>query len=166
MTEITFKGKSYSSVKALAAAYSTRYGNVPRRLRSGWSIEQALGLADKPSQKAHNAKFLVSKSGQFSSVRKAAEAFGLKEANIHNRLSLGWSIDEALGLAVRPKYFRPGNSVICEGIEHSSISSLARHYGQNAKTVRKRLSSGWTPEQAVKIEPSPPRPVGLVLLRR
>ena len=77
MAKITFRGTIYSSVKELAAAYGTHYGNVVRRLRCGWSIEQALGLAVKPSRKAHNAEKLVSKSGQFSSIREAAKTLGI-----------------------------------------------------------------------------------------
>lgn len=157
MAEITFRDTIYSSVKELAAAYGAHYGNVVRRLRYGWSIEQALGLAVKPSRKAHNAEILVSKSGQFSSIREAAETFGIKEATIANRLRLGWSIDEALGLDAHPEIERVGNRVVCEGQEHSSIASFAKHYGQNVVRVRRRLMSGWTPEQAIDLEPSPPR---------
>ena len=157
MADITFRGTTYSSVRKLAAAYGAHYGNVVRRLRSGWSIEQALGLSAPPSRKAHNAEKLVSKSGQFSSIREAAKTFGIKEATIANRLRLGWSVDEALGLVAHPKPDPIRNRVVCAGHEHSSTASFAKHYGQNVVRVRKRLLSGWTPEQAVDLESSPPR---------
>ena len=157
MAEITFRNTVFSSLKELAATYEANYWNLARRLRSGWSIEQALGLKEKPSRKAHNARYLVSKAGRFSSIREAAKKLGLQEATITNRLRLGWSVDEALGLTAPPMIEPVRNRIVCEGQEHPSIASLARHYGKNNGMVYKRLRSGWTPEQAVDIDPSPPR---------
>jgi hypothetical protein len=45
---ITCEGIVYDSILALAAAYGASEGNVARRLRSGWTPEQAVGIAPKP----------------------------------------------------------------------------------------------------------------------
>jgi predicted GIY-YIG superfamily endonuclease len=47
--------------------------------------------------------------------------------------------------------------VVCDGKEYASVSELAKSHGLLRNLVYKRLRLQWTPEQAVGLEPKPPR---------
>ena len=155
---IVFRSKTYRSLKKLASEYEANYPNLARRYRLGWTLEQALGLALPPDRKAHNATQLLSSSGSFSSIRDASKKLRINEQTIAARLRAGWSVDEAIGLAL-PSERKPrsGVTVLCAGEEFPSVSALARHYKKNDIRTRKRLNSGGSPEQAVDLTPAPPR---------
>lgn len=155
---VTFKGKDYTSFTELAAQYGANYSNFTRRYRSGWTLEQALGLAPAPKRKAHNAAQLSSSSESFSSIREASTKLGIEEGTISARLRGGWSVEEALEMAVPPERKpRPGVAVLCEEVEFPSVAAFARRYKKNETRTRKRLELGWSPEQAVDLVLSPPR---------
>ncbi len=155
---IKFRGERFASLKDLAARFDAHYGNLVRRLNAGWSTSQALGLSRAPGRNAHNAVNLDTSIGKFSSARDAARATGIKEATIVARLARGWSPDQAVGAQSPPKRNpKIGRSVVCEGRKFQSVSSFADFYRQNRIRTRKRLDSGWSPEQAVGLEPRPPR---------
>jgi hypothetical protein len=45
---ITVAGITFSSMREAAAHFRQHYGNVARRIKSGWSYEEALGLEPQP----------------------------------------------------------------------------------------------------------------------
>lgn len=152
-----FRGE-YLTLKELSTVYQAHYGNLVRRLRANWSMEQALNLAPKPKRKSHNGISLVTSIGTFSSCREAANATDIKEATIVARKAKGWSDDEAVGAQERPQlYVRKGRSVVCNGRTFLSVAEFSDHYGKKLVKTWKRLNSGWTPEQSVDLVPSPPR---------
>ena len=153
---VIFRSKEWPNLKALAEHIGAHYGNAQRRYRDGWTIEQALGLEPPPKRKANNAITIMSSIGTFESCREASQATGIKEATIVARLANGWTADEALG-ATKKRRRTTGKIVECEGVTFKSIFALADRYDVNRIRTRKRIASGWTPEQAVGVEPSPPR---------
>jgi hypothetical protein len=156
--KITVSGVDYSTVRAAAKAHGLAHGNVTRRLNTGWTIEQAFELEPRPQRNAPNATKLVTGKGIFNSIRDAANAYGLLESTISNRLRLGWSDKQAVGDEKPPrKRPRKGRTLVCENKEYPSVNDFADAYGVNRIRTRKRLDSGWTPEEAVGLKPSPPR---------
>lgn len=121
-------------------------------------MEQALGVAPSPNRNAHNSIRLDTKKGSFNSIREAANAYGLAERTLAKRLRDGWSAEEAVG-DVKRQTRRPnrGNKVICNGRSYDSVWALADAFKMNRVRTRKRLVSGWTPEQAVELVAAPPR---------
>lgn len=155
---IEFRGEIFNSIKALAERYGVHCGNVSRRLRSNWTIAQALGLDQPPLRKAHNAEQLVTSIGLFRSVRHAAQALGMEEGTIAARMRQGWTPDEAIGVNKRLKRNpNRGKIISVDGCVFPSANEFADHFGKNRVRTRKRLSSGWTPRQAVDLDPRPPR---------
>ena len=106
---------------------------------------------------AHNAKEVITSDGKFQSVRQAAARYGLKEATVHKRLRDGWPPDEAVGIIKHVRTPKKGKPVRCQGVCYSTMKEFADVFGANRVRTRKRLRSGWTPEQAVGLEPPPPR---------
>ena len=155
--KIMIKGVEYTSLKEAATALGVHYGNFVRRYRSGWSMEQCLGKHPPPRRDAPNRTPIVSRLGAFDSIRKASVATGIQEKTISRRLRLGWSGDQALDLEKPPTRGARGTTVKCESKDFPSYAALARAYKVNALRTSKRIRSGWTPEEAVGIEPPPPR---------
>lgn len=155
---IAVLGITYATVRAAANAHGLAHGNVTRRLNTGWTIEQAFELAPPPQRIAPNATKLVTGKGIFNSIREAAAAYGLEEGTIAARLRLGWTARQAVGDAYPPrKRTGRGKKIVCENKTYPSIDEFADAYGVNRVRTRKRLLRGWTPEEAVGLEPSPPR---------
>lgn len=155
---VTVEGVDYPTVRAAAKVYGLAHGNVTRRLLYGWTIEQAFELEPPPQRKAHNATKLVTDKGVFNSIRDAAVAYGLEEGTVAKRLQIGWTDKQAVGEEQPPKRRpRKGRTIVCENKEYPSVNEFADAYGVNRIRTRKRLDSGWTPEEAVGLEPSPPR---------
>lgn len=155
---IIVSGITYPTVRAAAKTHGLAHGNVTRRLNAGWTIEQAFELEPPPQRNAPNATKLVTNKGIFTSIRDAASAYGLLESTISQRLRLGWSDGQAVGEQAPPKKQpRKGKIVVCENKTYPSVNEFTNAYGANPIRTRKRLDSGWTPEEAVGLAPPPPR---------
>ena len=156
--KIIFQGREFSTLKELATEQQVHYGNLVRRVRTGWSLEQALDIEPTPKRTAHNARILETMKGNFTSIREASEAYGIKETTLAKRLRDGWSVGEAVG-DIKKQIRRPnkGNTVICDGKSYDSVSALADAFNVNRIRTSKRLRRGWSPEQAVELQPAPPR---------
>lgn len=156
---LTIDGNKFSSIKEAAQHYGLHPSTVGRRIRSGWSVDQALNLEAKPKRNAHNAKKIITSKGSFSSLKKAAQNFGVPYARVQRRLELGWCNDQALGISPPPNQRKNViySEVKCEGKTFLSIEKLAQHYKLTGRLVRKRIHSGWSVEQAVELQPPPPR---------
>ena len=155
---VTVNHISYPSVRAAAQAHGLAHGNVTRRLLNGWTVDQAFELEPAPRRKAPNAATLTTAKGVFSSIRNAAVAYGIEEGTLAQRLRLGWSDRQAVGEEPPPrKRTGRGKKIVCESIEYLTVNDLADAYGVNRIRTRKRLVSGWTPEEAVGVKEQPPR---------
>lgn len=154
---IQLNGKEYATIKDASRKLGVSEFKAAKRMRAGWTPEQAFGLAAKPTRIAHNRKQLKTKFGEYSSLRDAAKATGIEEGTIQARLARGWSVEQALEQTSKPPKENKGNEIYCEGVFFKSIAALARAYSKNYIRTSKRLKRNWTPEQAVDIDPAPPR---------
>ncbi len=93
------KKKEFSSNAAAARHYGVAYKLFHSRIRSGWPIEQALGLEKRP-ERIHKGKSLSikhkGKLKHYHSVAEAAREFGLPRSRVQARINRGWSLEQAL----------------------------------------------------------------------
>lgn len=103
--EIELNGTKYDSIRQACSELGKSYKTIFARINAhGWTIEQAFDLKARPKpKKPSNSVRIVSSIGEFESICDAAKVVGVKQATISNRLRLGWSHDEALGLAKRQR---------------------------------------------------------------
>jgi hypothetical protein len=158
-TTVIVNGIQYESIQEAALHFGVLMQTAARRLRSGWTPEQAFGVAKKRERVAHNATDIHTSRGTFKSIRALAEFVGIDEGTIGSRLRYGWTHEQAAGFSEPPKPTRERryNVVTCEGLQFNSWADLAANFGKREQLVSKRLRSGWTPEQAVDLEEPPPR---------
>ena len=95
----------------------------------------------------------------YSSIGKAAKAFGLDPGLVHGRLGRGWKVEEAFELVNRPEKKaarrKPVSVKTPRGVrEFSTVKEAALEYGLDPKLVRARLTAyGWSVEKALGIVP-------------
>ncbi len=82
--------------------------------------------------------------GKTHSITRWARILGIYPGRIHQRLQLGWSVEDTLSIP-------PGNyrkRLMCNGIT-LSIANWSKRVGISAKRIRARLQQGWSVEDAL-----------------
>lgn len=158
---ITFRGKRFASQAKLARFHSVTPQNLHKRLRRGWTLEEALGIKKGPPRKASRRKHIVFRGMEFESHKSLAEHYGQSDTNLCNRLKLGWTLEQALGLKRKERAAHQGNHkpVTVQGKNgkefYSSFKVACRKYKVDYRTATARRYGGWTVEQALEIVPLP-----------
>ena len=90
-----FRRKTYSTAKEIAEVHKVSPRKFRARMIAGWPIEEALEVVKRANPKGK----AVTVDGQFFATRRdVAKHFGIEERTLNNRLSNGWTIEEAVGL--------------------------------------------------------------------
>lgn len=139
---IIVDGVCYDTLRDAARAYGKNLRDVNRRIKRGYSIEEAV---KKPYKQT---KIEVVMDGvRYSSVAAVGRAFGVDARRIHDGLRAGMSIEEAVFHAQwKPKRKKVVN---VNGIEYSSITEAAIAFGKHRDTIYHRIKSGMTIEEAL-----------------
>ena len=89
----------------------------------------------------------------FPSIKQAAEAYGLDYQLVWDRIKhLGWTIDQALGIAPAPETVKyQGIEVTAFGEKFSSLTACAAHHGISADTLRRQMKKGLSVEDALVV---------------
>lgn len=74
-TKLVVEGKTFESLLDAATHYKVNQTTLARRLRYGWTNEQAVGLEEKP-KRIGSAKKVVYKGVTYPNLKHLAEAFG------------------------------------------------------------------------------------------
>ena len=91
--EISCAGKTYSSVLEFSIAYSIHPSTTGRRLRDGWTPEEAARLSPRKN-KGHGKKVVIN-GVSYSTIKEACEALKLDPKTIRARIQRGYSIEDA-----------------------------------------------------------------------
>ena len=150
--KITYNGREYGSERELADAYGVKYAKYKRRLRYGWTREEALEIVCKKD--SEDLKEPILYDGEiYNSERALAEAYGITYTAYRNRILYGWTQEEALGIVSKKKLGDSEEKVLYEGREYESERELAQAYGVRYLKYKRRLQHGWTREEALEIVP-------------
>lgn len=137
---ISIEGKDYYSVQDLCDNYGVTRQNYYHRLRSGWSIEEALGIISKN-------KILID-GVYYDSIKDACVKRGIPYGTILSRKKSGMSVEEAFLADIR---LPNSKDVKILGVQYRSIAEACRSLGLEYKTVKSRVSSKWSIEEAFGI---------------
>ena len=174
---ITFRGQRFESVEEAANALGVNSSSLKALRRRGMSDDSALEeliarekgrsklLAQRERFKARvREQGYVGQAGielrgvRYATLAALADSFAVSPATLRNRLRLGWTLEQAVGLAERPKGVRNIKEVTINGRVFPNMSVAARHFGVSWDVARYRLQVGATPAQAFGLEPFEPRP--------
>ena len=149
-------GQSFGSIKALSEHFGLPKEKVTRRLAQGWSPEQAVGLVKK-TRRGSSGQPIEFEGVRHASLADAARFLGLAPRVIAGRVAMGYSREEALRGALKGPHSGSAKSIEFHGQMFASQEALAANYSQTWRAVWKRRQRGWTMEQALGIDPPPPR---------
>ena len=154
-TTLYCDGKSYSSIAELAQAFKLHPSSVGRRLRDGWTPEQAVGIQDR--RRLGHPNWVTFQGKKYRDLVELAKTYGIDPRNLRFRLSAGYSLKDAIEGNFRQRVSAVAKAITFEGKRFDSYQALGNAYGQKASNVLRRLQRGWSLEQALLLEPSPPR---------
>lgn len=93
---------------------------------------------------------------QYGSLVAAAEAMGLDPKRIAARVAKGYAPEDALNGNLKGRTGL-GKAIEFRGEVYRSREQFCSKFGQTWSNVQRRVDRGWTMEQALQIEPAPPR---------
>ncbi len=99
---IIVEGVVYLSLKQAADTYEIRPATARKRIKDGWGIDAAFTTpAIEPGARSATPVLVFGK--KFSSIRAAAQHFGIPEETARQRLKAQWSIEDAFTRPLRIK---------------------------------------------------------------
>ena len=152
---ITCNGMFFSSLVEMAAYFKVHPSTVGRRLRDGWSTEEAVGLENK--KRAGHGKKVIVNGKSYKTIKDACVDLNLNPATIRARIQQGYSTEDAFKGKFKEKKSGIAKLISYKGIEYPSIVAIGETYQVKPSVISKRLKRGWTLSQALNQEDAPPR---------
>lgn len=154
MKSISCLGTQFPSQRALAEAFGLDPAQVARRLRAGWTAEQAVEPVARP--RPGTIKPVTAFGKTYRNLAEVALAYGADHALVANRVTRGYSVEDAVLGRLRPKK-GARKEIVFEGKAYESREALCRAFGQSWGNVQRRVARGWTMRQALLLDEAPPR---------
>jgi hypothetical protein len=153
---IVIQGKCYTSLLEAADEFGVHKSTLARRLRDGWTPEQAVGLAEKP-KRIGSGKKVIYKGQMYNSIKHLAETHGIHPATFKRKLLQGSTAQQVIEAKDAKRNSPAAKTISYKGMTYPSITSLTNAHDVNASQFVRRLQRGWNMEQALGYEPAPPR---------
>ncbi len=123
-TQLTSSIGAFSSIRDASSKLGIKEQTISKRLRDGWPVDEALGLAPPPERKPRSGVAVLCEEVEFPSVAAFARRYKKNETQTRKRLELGWSPEQAVDLVPSPPRFR-------------DQSGAARDHAWTGKTISK-----------------------------
>ena len=152
------EGNGFNSKPDMCKYYGINYSTYRRRIKKGFSTEEALGIVkvadkrhvvikDKQNLKASEVDLVIN-GKWFKSISELAREYDMKEVTLRNRiLRQRLSPEEAVN---RPIEKKEKFNFSINGIEYESIPKLAKAFNLEPYIVYQRIKKGFTVEEAVQ----------------
>ena len=134
------------TIKDLSEKYGMTPEYIRNKLRYGNSIEEVLGLVEKPKKYEVFGKY-------YDTIDEICDDYGITRNAFSGRRRLGWTMEQILGLEKPPE--KPNKVArVLEGVRYESTSQAVAAYGIPKGTFDKRLAKGiYTEEELFGIVP-------------
>jgi hypothetical protein len=149
---VTINGIAYQSYREAAEDHGLVYETFRSRMSKGWTLEQAVGLIPPPPRRPHKNSIEINIGGViYSSLSKAAKAYGLSNQKVHKRLTkFNWSIEQALDIHPPPtKLSNSAKSLEVRGVVYDSIEAACQAFSITVQTASRRRRQGMSLEEAI-----------------
>lgn len=151
---VDHEGRHFSSIKEMCDFHGVSRAKYQHRIDIGMSLEDALKKEDYSIKRVR----IDHKGIEYPSFVKMCEAYGANSYTVVDRLERNWTLEEAL-TGNRDRI--PAGSKKCmdfKGIEYPNKASMCRAYGVDYKIFRRRLSLGWSLQEALTQRDNPIKP--------
>ena len=125
---VTYAGKEYPSIAALAKAYSLGYKTCFARLRDGLPLEAPINTHPLP----YRGKPVTIDGKEYPSVKDASKALGIPYTTLITRIRKGQDLSA-------PKYADRCEPIVYQGKEYPSVEALSRATGINSRSWLYRI---------------------------
>lgn len=121
-----------------------------------YSLENCRWSSREQQDTNKRSNVWITHDGRTMTLTQWANETGIHYVTITARLSRGWSIAEALTLPTKYEgKTRQGSTLLVVKGVAKAVSQWAKLTGISEKTIRKRLRTGWSLEDALSIPPRP-----------
>lgn len=151
---ITVEKVKYDGLSQACAAYNLSYSTVYHRLKAldELTTEKINECFTRKHQEKHNRRPIIIDNNKFSSIRDAAEHYGVKYSTVSARLNKLYKktsnpSDEDVKVCFTQGYLQ--KIITVHGRKFTSVKEAALEYGVRVNLVRKRLNhlDNPTPEE-------------------
>ena len=150
---VTYAGKEYPSIAALAKAYGLGYKTCFARLRDGLPLEAPINTHPLP----YRGKPVTIDGTEYPSAKDAAKALGIPYTTLCSRIRKGQDLS-------MPKYADRCEPIVYQGKEYPSVEALSRATGINSRSWLYRirhnipLEAPWGKGGNKQEKPAAPKP--------
>ena len=143
-------GNEFSSKEAMCTHWGIPRATFFRRIRIGWSLEEALTTPLKHTYKPER-KLIDPNGDAFASIEEMCAKWNVPKKDYVMNIKMGYSVKDALSIKPDVNWRRGA----CECKDHKgnkfpSFNAMFEHYGVKKDTVRGRIDLGWTLEQILE----------------
>ncbi len=136
-------------------------GVIYSRVKKGMSHDDAINLPASPYKKGQKRKpKTLTFNGKTQSIGKWIKETGINKSSIHNRLKMGWSIEDTLTIPVGVGGHDPIQTLTLNG-ETKTIREWSECTGITKSAIHNRLNMQWPIEDILTkpvFVPAPPKP--------
>ena len=125
---VTYAGKEYPSIAALAKAYHLNYKTCFARLRDGVPLDAPVNTHPLP----YRGKPVTIDGTEYPSTKDAAKALGIPYTTLCSRIRKGQDLS-------MPKYADRCEPITYQGKEYPSVEALSRATGINSRSWLYRI---------------------------
>lgn len=147
----TFKdhlGNEYKTRKEMVSAWGIAEGTYNSRRQLGWSLERSLCTPGIKYNVARECReYRDSYGNVFPSLKSMCEKYGVKPTPVKALTRRGMTEAEAINHLLFKK--NPVRVKDHLGNGFSSSTEMSKYWGVNRSTFKKRISLGWTLEEAL-----------------
>ena len=150
---VTYAGKEYPSIAALAKAYGLGYKTCFARLRDGLPLDAPINRHPLP----YRGKPVTIDGTEYPSTKDAAKALGIPYTTLFTRIRKGQDLSA-------PKYADRCEPIVYQGKEYPSVEALSRATGINSRSWLYRirhnipLDAPWGKGGCKQEKPAAPEP--------
>ena len=150
---VTYAGKEYPSIAALAKAYGLGYKTCFARLRDGLPLDAPINRHPLP----YRGKPVTIDGTEYPSVKDASKALGIPYTTLITRIRKGQDLS-------MPKYADRCEPITYQGKEYPSVEALSRATGINSRSWLYRirhnipLDAPWGKGSRKQEKPAAPEP--------
>lgn len=136
---ISYKDKSYVSIRSLAIDLGIPYNYMHKYLAKGFTIDKIEGL--------YKSRFVTDHLGnQFNSVASMLNNWGITIGAYNSRRKRGWSLEKILTTPIKSSSKGFKEYVDFKGRVFSSLTGIAEEYHTSVPTIQKLLTEDKTIE--------------------